>query len=301
MIFNMVGGGGGSSTKSTIIVSIDTGSTVQAYSDSSYQTLVKTASEKSTGEYWLTGLNNGTYYLKATKGSDEATKEYTITEYGVYRISMGYWTAYITVTFPYGSSSVEVSNGTYTYACPSASLSDGEYTFEVGSAGTYAVSVEYAGYTLTAPSVTVSNSGDTGSSEARLWLYDNSYGQSGSSGANVCSSVTGGYAGMSGSIGQGIKYNSDNVSMNSNQTSGMLHPTNQIDLTGFRTLHVECKNDKGSWAFGAQATIGTYLAQGTYGTTQSTVTLDITSVTGSAYVGIGMNNGTGFIYNMWLT
>ena len=90
MIFNMVGGGGGSSTKSTIIVSIDTGSTVQAYSDSSYQTLVKTASEKSTGEYWLTGLNNGTYYIKATKGSDEATLTYTISEYGVYRVAMTY-------------------------------------------------------------------------------------------------------------------------------------------------------------------------------------------------------------------
>lgn len=92
MIFNMVGGGGGSSTKSTIIVSIETGSTVAAYSDSSYQTLVKTASEKSTGEYWLTGLDNGTYYIKATKGSDEATTSYTITEYGVYRITMSYST-----------------------------------------------------------------------------------------------------------------------------------------------------------------------------------------------------------------
>lgn len=90
MIFNMVGGGGGSSTKSTIIVSIDTGSTVQAYSDSSYQTLVKTASEKSTGEYWLTGLDNGTYYIKATKGTDTSTLAYTIAEYGVYRIPMTY-------------------------------------------------------------------------------------------------------------------------------------------------------------------------------------------------------------------
>lgn len=90
MIFNMVGGGGGSSTKSTIIVSIDTGSTVAAYSDSSYQTLVKTASEKSTGEYWLTGLDNGTYYIKATKNGETATTSYTITEYGVYRISMTY-------------------------------------------------------------------------------------------------------------------------------------------------------------------------------------------------------------------
>lgn len=91
MIFNMVGGGGGSSTKSTIIVSIDTGSTVGIY-DSTYTTLIKSASEKTTGEYWLTGLDNGTYYIKATKGSDTATLAYTISEYGVYRISMAYRT-----------------------------------------------------------------------------------------------------------------------------------------------------------------------------------------------------------------
>lgn len=89
MIFNMVGGGGGSSTKSTIIVSIETGSTVGIY-DSTYTTLIKSASEKTTGEYWFTGLDNGTYYIKATKGSDEDTLAYTISEYGVYRISMAY-------------------------------------------------------------------------------------------------------------------------------------------------------------------------------------------------------------------
>lgn len=90
MIFNMVGGGGGSSTKSTIIVSVDTGSTVEAYSDSSYSTLYKTFTEKSSGEFWLTGLDNGTYYLKATKGTDTSTLAYTVSEYGVYRISMAY-------------------------------------------------------------------------------------------------------------------------------------------------------------------------------------------------------------------
>lgn len=89
MIFNMVGGGGGSSTKSTIIVSIETGSTVGIY-DSTYTTLIKRANEKSAGEYWLTGLDNGTYYLKATKGSETSILTYTISQYGVYRVVMGY-------------------------------------------------------------------------------------------------------------------------------------------------------------------------------------------------------------------
>ena len=296
-MYGITNAGGGSGTKSTLIISIDSGSTVQVYANSTYTTLIKTATEKSAGQFWVKGLDNGTYYLKATKGTDEATLAYTISEYGVYRITMSYWVAYVTVTFPSGSSLVSISNGNVTYTCPSADLALGTYTFEVEEAGTYAVTATYTDFSLTADSVVITDEGDTGSTECRLWLYNNSYGQSGSSGANVCASVTGGYTGMSGSVGQGIKYNSDNVSLNSNQTSGMLHPTNQIDLTGFRTLHVECKMDKS----GAQAVIGTYLAQGTYNNVQSTKTLDITSVTGLAYVGIGMDNGTGYIYNMWLT
>lgn len=71
MILNMIISG--SSTKSTIIVSVETGSTVEAYSDSTYTTLVKRANEKSSGQYWITNLNNGTYYLKATLGADTVT------------------------------------------------------------------------------------------------------------------------------------------------------------------------------------------------------------------------------------
>lgn len=84
------GGSGSGDFKSTIIVTIDAGSTVEAYSDSGYTTLYKTFTEKSSGEYWLTGLDNGTYYLKATKGTDTSTLAYTIAEYGVYRILMTY-------------------------------------------------------------------------------------------------------------------------------------------------------------------------------------------------------------------
>lgn len=138
MILNMVGGGGGSSTKSTIIVSIDTGSTVAAYSDSGYTTLVKTASEKSTGEYWLTGLANGTYYIKATKGADEVTTSYTISEYGVYRITMNYWAAYINVTFSTDALSLICSDGVTTISA-TGDLSGGTYTFTVNNTGTWTV------------------------------------------------------------------------------------------------------------------------------------------------------------------
>lgn len=75
--------------KSVLIIYIETGSTVGIY-DSTYTTLIQQATEHSPGEYWITGLNNATYYIKATKGVDEATTSYTITQFGVYRISMDY-------------------------------------------------------------------------------------------------------------------------------------------------------------------------------------------------------------------
>ena len=88
MILNMVGNG--LPTKSTIIITAPTGSTVEAYSDSGYTTLVKTAVEKTSGQYWITGLNNGTYYLQASLGVDVTRISYSITQYGVYRITIVY-------------------------------------------------------------------------------------------------------------------------------------------------------------------------------------------------------------------
>ena len=91
MIFNMIGSNG-PSMKSTIIVSIDTKSTVGAYTDAACTTLIKTATERSEGEFWITGLDNGLYYIKATKNTDESIVSYTINEFGVYRIVMTYST-----------------------------------------------------------------------------------------------------------------------------------------------------------------------------------------------------------------
>jgi hypothetical protein len=42
------------------------------------------------GEYWLQNLNNGIYYLKATKGNLIRTETYIIDKYGVYRLTMAY-------------------------------------------------------------------------------------------------------------------------------------------------------------------------------------------------------------------
>ena len=91
-MYGITNAGGGSGTKSTLIISIDSGSTVEVFSNSTYTTLIKTATEKSAGQFWVKGLDNGTYYLKATKSGQTTTMAYTISEYGVYRITMAYRT-----------------------------------------------------------------------------------------------------------------------------------------------------------------------------------------------------------------
>lgn len=170
MILNMVGGGG-STTKSTIIVSVTAGSTVAAYSDSGYTTLVKTATEKSSGEFWLIGLDNGTYYIKATLNGDEATTSYTISEYGVYRITMNYWAATIAVSFSTDATSLTCSDGVTTYTA-TESLSSGSYTFTVSNAGEWAI---VASNTNDSISVSVNVTAQTAYSATLPSLVPNTY------------------------------------------------------------------------------------------------------------------------------
>lgn len=91
MILNMIGSNG-PLMKSTIIVSTTHESSVGAYSDAGCTALVKNATERSEGEFWITGLNNATYYIKATLGQKTSIYQYTINEFGVYRIEILYTT-----------------------------------------------------------------------------------------------------------------------------------------------------------------------------------------------------------------
>lgn len=133
---NIKRGSGG--TKSIIIVSIDTGSTVAAYTDAACTVLIKNAIEKSSGKFWLTGLDNRTYYIKATKDGNETIESYIISEYGVYRITMHYWAATIAVSFSTDTILLTCSDGVETISA-SGDLSGGAYTFTVKNTGTWTI------------------------------------------------------------------------------------------------------------------------------------------------------------------
>lgn len=91
-------GAGGDFTKSVIIVTAPTGSTVTCTKG----TTVKTATEKN-GEWWFKGLDIGTWTLKATLSGQTATQIVSITQFDVYRTAIVYRvTPEFTYTGDYG-------------------------------------------------------------------------------------------------------------------------------------------------------------------------------------------------------
>ena len=78
-------GAGGDFTKSVIIVTAPTGSTVTCTKG----TIVKTATEKN-GEWWFKNLDIGEWTLKATLSGQTATQTVNITQFDVYRVTIVY-------------------------------------------------------------------------------------------------------------------------------------------------------------------------------------------------------------------
>ena len=95
-------GAGGDFTKSVIIVTAPTGSTVTCTKG----TIVKTATEKN-GEWWFKNLDTGKWTLKATLSGQTATQTVNITQFSVYRVSLVYR---LTPEFTYTGSSKIVND-----------------------------------------------------------------------------------------------------------------------------------------------------------------------------------------------
>ena len=121
---------GGGFTKSVIIVTAPTGSTVTCTKG----TTVKTATEKN-GEWCFKNLDTGEWTLKATLSGQTATQTVNITQFGVYRVTMSYFKATIKVTYPVGSTCI-CSKGDEVLTAPDTS---GSYTFTVTSSGEWTV------------------------------------------------------------------------------------------------------------------------------------------------------------------
>ena len=160
-------GAGGDFTKSVIIVdNLPTGSTVTCTKG----TVTKTAAERN-GEWWFKGLEIGTWTLRAEKdGEQPVTQKFEITEFGVYRVHMSFFTATIKVTYPAGSTCT-CSKGDEVLTAGDTS---GVKTFTVTSAGTWVIKITSGKYSAS-KSVSITKTGQSVSVsiDYTLWLFDN--------------------------------------------------------------------------------------------------------------------------------
>jgi hypothetical protein len=265
------GASGGSPNKSTIIVTAPTGSTVTCKMGST----TKTASEKN-GTWTFSGLDIGTWTVTATKGSSIATQDVDITRLTVEYVTITYFSATINVTYPAGSTCT-CSDGTTTLTAPNTS---GSWTCIVYNAGTWTVT-STSGTETDSKAVTITTDGQSTSVELSyaLFLFK----------PNAPSDIIAGEWEMPGNstvtaeaeltVKSVNNYNGDRVW--SARTKG------QIDLTEYSTLQATCKASGGSNTKLEVYSGSSVVASVAIGTDLTTVTVDISALSGLHSIGFG--------------
>lgn len=265
------GGSGGSPNKSIIIVAAPTGSTVTCKMGST----TKTASEKN-GTWTFSGLDIGTWTITATKGSSIATQDVDITRLTVEYVTITYFSATINVTYPAGSTCT-CSDGTTTLTAPNTS---GSWTCIVYNAGTWTVT-STSGTETDSKAVTITTDGQSTSVELSYALFlfkPNAPSDiiAGEWEMPVNSTVT---AEAELTVKSVNNYNGDRVW--SARTKG------QIDLTEYSTLQATCKASGGSDTKLEVYSGSSVVASVAIGTDLTTVTVDISALSGLHSIGFG--------------
>ena len=266
--------------KSVIIVdNLPTGSTVTCTKG----TVTKTAEERN-GEWWFKGLEIGTWTLRAEKdGEQPVTQKFEITEFGVYRVHMSFFTATIKVTYPAGSTCT-CSKGDEVLTAGGTS---GVKTFTVTSAGTWTVKATDGSRTVS-ESVSITASGQNKSVSLSYEIiyiaggvFKESY-QTYSSAGELNVTASGGYVNLQGtSFGWHALY------------------FDPVDLSNYNTISIDGKfyslddvPDDKNISVGVYRNLGDLQAETAnpiaYATLlkKTSVVLDIASVSGMGYVAV---------------
>ena len=216
-------GGGGSFNKSVIIVTAPTGSTVTCFKGE----VTKTASEKN-GTWTFSGLEEGTWTVKATLSGQTVTQTVNITQFGVYRVEMSYFKAYIQVTYPVGSTCT-CSKEEEVLTAPDTS---GSHTFTVTSAGTWTITIT-DGLSQKTKTVNIASSGQTVSV---ILVYGEYLYYEG----DQAETITGGWANnTSGAVDAIFNENDIELIITSSTLSNCAAQTqNEVNLSGYTTLTI---------------------------------------------------------------
>lgn len=216
-----------------------------------------------------------------TNGSQTVTRNVTIT--ADYSLTMAYFTATITVTYPAGSTCT-CANGSTVLTAPDTS---GNYTFIVTNAGTWTVSCTDGDKTKSA-SVSITINGQTESVTLTYELY-------------LFSETDGNLGNWSGEIDIHDGY------MQTRDGNYMQSYCDLVDLTNYKTLYIDYQSEGGgggSRTWVAPST-GTTINEGTgvqltVTNTRKTKSLDITAYNGNYRIVINAWYYQWKIYNIWL-
>ena len=281
MIFNI---GDGGPVGETLVVTAPAGVTVTV----SKGNKVKTKSADNNGQATFKGLSAGTWTVSITDGNQTSSR--TIDIVIGYNMTIGFFSASISVTYPEGSTCT-CSDGATTLTAPDSS---GRYTFVVPSAGTWTVTSTNGEFTKT-ETVAITTNGQNESVELlyRLYLFND---------GEVCESVTGGWL----ASGLCAEPTTENVTPTIDTSSGMMVVTtrvaskntegcsiitnNAIDLTPYNKLRFDVENANAYKLYagtkGAKTGDYTYTMMNNTALVTGTNEIDISSVSGSHVIAV---------------
>ena len=289
------GGGGSGGTLSVTGVAGDT--VTAAKSGKTYSRTFN-----SSGIATFKGLATGTWAITMTDGSQSVTQNVTIN--ADYTLTMAYFSALITTTWPEGST-CSCTDGTSTLYAPDTS---GSYTFNVPNKGTWTVTATNGDKTAS-KSVTITADGQT-ENVTLTYTYLSVFKE----GTGAVQTMT-----QSKQTNATVSIASAGITFSYSEEASsciIAVTTNKINLSAYSTIHVEAKVTEtlsGSWGtwkmlFGvfSQKTTSedppdvalAYVAAKA-NSTRTEYTVDVSNLTTSGYVGLyGAAKGT--VYNIWL-
>lgn len=290
---------GGGGTGGTLVVTGVAGDTITATKDG--KTYSRTFN--SAGKAVFRGLATGIWALTMTNGSQTITRNVTIT--ADYSLTMAYFTATITVTYP-ANSTCTCSDGTTTLTDTNAGTSEKTITFTVPNTGNWTVSCTN-GTNTASQTVSITAEGQAKSVDLAYTLYIFKSGE----GAKV--EYYAGHGGLA-----SIAVGTDKITMSYSGTTGAVESCfrakDKYNLSNYSTLYLDLVNSK---SLSDQYRLGVYISTTAYTwedvnqesveskgypeitSTRKTYSLDISKMQGEYYVGFG-GVAQAEIYNFWL-
>lgn len=260
--------GGGSS--GTLTVTAPANVTVTVSKDGK----AKTKNSGTSGVVVFKGLASGTWTLAITDGSQTSSKPVVVTTN--YSTVIAFFSATINITYPAGSTCT-CSDGTTTLSAPDTS---GTWACIVPNAGTWTVT-STSGTETDSKAVTITTDGQSTSVELSyaLFLFK----------PNAPSDIIAGEWEMPANSAVTAEAELTVKSVNNFNSNRIIsaHTKGQIDLTEYSTLQATCKASGGSDTKLEVYSGSSVVASTAIGTDLTTVTVDISALSGLHSIGFG--------------